>query len=52
MGIYTKEQLLHLDLPKEFRCEPVKDLPLGSLNLSWDLILLGIALFSLLENNV
>lgn len=52
MGIYTKEQLLHLDLPKEFHCEPVKHLSQVPLNLSWDLILLGMALLSLLENNV
>lgn len=53
MGPYTKEQLLHLDLPEEFRSQLIND-PLSQVSLSpsWDLILLGITLFLLLENNV
>lgn len=50
MANFTKDQLLHLDLPKEFR-QYQEPLASKSLFPSWDLMLLGITLFWLLENN-
>lgn len=49
MSGYTKEQLLHLDLPEEFRgnfnSKKVKpDIP-------WDLILLAITILFLVQDN-
>ncbi len=46
---FTKDQLLHLDLPKEFqgnfqRKASISDLP-------WDFILLAIAIFFLFQDN-
>ncbi len=50
--MYSKEQLHHLDLPEEFRQDAmVTPEPQNSFDLSWDLILLGITLFLVLENN-
>lgn len=50
MSPFTKDQLQHLDLPEEFRNfeNPLKPSPPGP---SWDLILLGITLLLVVENN-
>ena len=50
MANFTKDQLLHLDLPEAFR-EYQEPLVSKSLSPSWDLMLLGITLFWVLENN-
>lgn len=46
----TKEQLLHLDLPKVFRENPVDSIPNELSSLSWDLALLGLTIFWLLDH--
>lgn len=49
MEKYTKEQLLHLDLPKEFQGNfKEKDL---TQDIPWDYVLLAITIFSLFQEN-
>lgn len=49
--LYTKEQLLHLDLPEAFRDNSTDPMPSAPPALSWDLALLGITLFWLLDHD-
>lgn len=49
MGKYTKEQLLHLDLPEEFRGNFNRTK--ASSDIPWDLILLAITILFLLQDN-
>lgn len=49
MSTYTKDQLLHLDLPKEFqgnfqREDTIKEIP-------WDFILLAVTVFFLFQDH-
>ena len=49
MSQYTKEELLHLDLPEEFQGDFKRKPSLA--DLPWDFILLGLTIFYLLQDD-